>query len=203
MPETSISQIFARIQSGDTEAFQQLFSLYYDRIYSTALQYCKVEATAEDIVQEIFLRLWEKRTGLIELKDPEAWLFTIVRNQARDVLRNMAHSDRYKKYAIELIRQEDNSPEKELINRQQKDLLDRSFELLTDKQREVYELSRREGLTYEEIALRLQIGRETVKDHIVKAISKIKQFLSEHRNDFMLESIIALNIFFEQAPLFS
>lgn len=171
---------------GDADAFAQLFERLYDRVYSTALQYCKITATAEDVAQQVFLKVWEKRQLLATIKNAEAWLFTIARNQVMDVLRRDLLTDKYSHYILEIVQEEENSPEQLLISRQKQEIIDKCVQGLSPKQLEVYRLNRDEGLTYQEIAHKLGISRDTVKEHIAKALNHIRVYLMEHRDELII-----------------
>lgn len=192
LPDIELADAFASISSGNMEAFNQVFSRYYDRIYATALQYCKVDTLAEDVAQQVFLKLWEKREMLPSVKNPEGWLFTIARNQVLDILRQQVMNQRYTEYIKEIFLEEEASPEQLMINRQKKELLKRSLSQLSPKQQEVYRLNREQGLTYEEIARELGIGKATVKEHMGNALHRIRQFIMDHRHELISLLIISL-----------
>ena len=174
----------------DQSLFDELFNTYYSRIYGKALQLCKVHATAQDIAQQVFLKVWEKRADLANAPNPQAWLFSVAKHQIVDVFRDQLIKDKYTEFALLLLEQEASSPEDLLITRQQKQLLERSLESLSPKQKEVYELNRHEGMTYVEIAGRLGISRDTVKEYMGLAIAKIKKFIKEQRAEWLLISAL-------------
>ncbi|NII23561.1 sigma-70 family RNA polymerase sigma factor [Pseudoflavitalea sp. X16] len=170
----------------DQSVFDELFHTYYSRIYGKALQLCKVHATAQDVAQQVFLKLWEKRADLAHIPNPEAWLFSVANHQIVDIFRNQLMQDKYTQFALHLLEQEASSPEDLLITRQQKQLMEKSLELLSPKQKEVYRLNRNEGMTYVEIATKLGISRDTVKEYMGIAIAKIKKFLREQQAEWLL-----------------
>jgi RNA polymerase sigma-70 factor (family 1) len=188
-------ELFSRIATGEEAAFEALFNQYYERLYSVALQYCKVEATSEDIVQQVFLTVWEKRAELPAIKIPEAWLFILARNRVLNTLQAGTVRERYQRYAKELFSAEEGSPEELLISRQRRALLDKSMDMLTDKQRQMYKLHREQGMTYEEIAVATGLGYATVKEHIAKALRKIREFLLAHRDELLI-LVLSLQYFF-------
>ena len=181
-------------QSSEEQAFQRLFQQYYNRIFGKTLQLVKIRAVAEDVAQQVFLKVWEKRAQLVTLEQPAAWLFQIARNLIADRLREELKKEKYIAYALELLEMQSASPEEVLILRQKRSLLQRSMELLSPKQKEAYRLSTEEGLTYQEIAARMGISRETVKEYLRIARSKIVQYLGEHREELM--GLLLLSDFF-------
>ncbi len=196
LSEISVLELFARIEAGNVDAFNTLFLRYYDRIYTVSLQVCKVEVTAKDIAQQVFLKLWEKRQSLSQIRNPEAWLFTVARNQVADILRAQLLNDKYTRFVQEFFREEEASPEELLIIRQQKELLEKSLLELSPRQQEIYRMNREQGMTYGEIAEELGISHDTVKEHISKSIKKIRRFIREHRTELnlLLSLVITLMI---------
>lgn len=190
----SIKEAFKRIAGGDSEAYTTIFMEYYDKVYSKALFICKVPATASDIAQQVFLKLWEQRHFLSKIENPEGWLLIMARNQVLDVMKHKKYSDKYFQYLQEIFAEEDASPEQILISRQRKELINKSLQALTAKQREIYLLHRENGLTYQEIADNFYISKDTVKEHIAKAISRIRSFLIEHRDELTLIIVLLLQI---------
>lgn len=175
----------------DQSVFDELFHTYYSRIYGKALHVCKVHATAQDVAQQVFLKLWEKKAELANIPNPEAWLFSVANNQIVDVFRNQLMQDKYAQFALQLLEEETSSPEDLLITRQQKQLLEKSLELLSPKQKEVYHLSRHQGMTYVDIAAQLGISRDTVKEYMGVAMAKIKKFLKDQQAEWLLIAAIA------------
>lgn len=186
LPRGNIQALFRQIAGGDIPAFEGLFHAYYDLLYSTALQYGKSAALAEDIVQQVFLTVWEKRESLVDVSQPEAWLFTIARNRVMDHFRRELSNRQYIRHIKEVFQQEEGTPADLLILRQRKELVERALATLTERRQEIYRMSREQGLSYEEIGLRLGIGRETVKDHISRSLAAIREFLEKHRHELFL-----------------
>lgn len=167
------------------QAFQLLFQQYYSRIFGKALQLVKIRSVAEDVAQQVFLKVWEKRSQLADLEQPAAWLFQIARNLIADRFREELKKEQYVAYALALLEMQDVSPEDKMIYRQKSDLLRKSMETLSPRQKEVYLLSREEGLSYNEIADRLGISRDTVKEYLKIARDKMMEYLSEHRDELL------------------
>jgi RNA polymerase sigma-70 factor (ECF subfamily) len=186
---------FHHPQTKQEQAFQFLFQQYYNRIFGNTLQLVKIRAVAEDIAQQVFMKAWEKREQLTDLEQPAAWLFQIARNLMADRLRDEFKKEQYTTYALELLEMQSASPEDVLMLRQKRELLHRSVQTLSPRQKEVYRLSTEEGLSYHEIADRLGITRDTVKEHLQIARTKIKQYLSEHREE-LIGLILLSEIFY-------
>jgi RNA polymerase sigma-70 factor (family 1) len=185
-----VRRLFDLVAEGDEKAFADVFQLYFEPLYRILLRYTKSPSDAEDIVQQAFVRLWEGRHRMKEIDDPAAWLFTITRNEFRDRHRKLRVSQRYRQYLLEVFEEEAGSPEETMIFKQHEYLLQQAIAGLSDRQREAYLLSREEGLTYEDIAQRMGLGRTTVKEHISRAVKAIKAFLLAHKDELLLGGII-------------
>lgn len=194
--DTEIVHLFSRIAAGDEKAFVEVFNRYNDVIYSTALQYCKTRQLSEDVVQQVFMTLWDKRSMLNEVENGIGWLWTITRNQAISILKRESRKESYITYAKELFSIEQDTPLQKLELRLKRNLIDTAINDLSPRQQQVYRMSRYEGATYAQIGEKLGIGAETVKEHIAKALKAIRQRLSLHRDDLLFFLIILFKIFF-------
>jgi RNA polymerase sigma-70 factor (family 1) len=185
--------LFAKIADGDATAFATLFNTYHSRIFSTSLQYCKVREHANDITQLVFAILWEKRASLRVVEDAEAWMWTVTKNQTLKLLRKESHHKTYITYAKALFEEESDTPLNRLILRQKGEVIEEIIKALPPRQEEVYRMSRHQGASYAEIAEKLGIGIETVKEHMAKALKKIRAQLMLYREDII--SLLAAVLF--------
>lgn len=181
---TNIRDLFLRISNHDIPAYEELFQAYYDPIYSTVLNYCKIRELAEDITQQIFLKVWERRASLPNVDNPLAWLYTAARYQVLNALDREILREKYITDLRNHFQHRSDSPVDLMIRRQQAELYQTALQGLSPRQLEVYRLSREQGLTYEKIAERLGIGRETVKDYMATALRSLKTFFRKNGNSF-------------------
>jgi RNA polymerase sigma-70 factor (ECF subfamily) len=156
-------------------AFDAIYEKYCKRLYAFVIRYVKQEEDAEEIVQEVFIKIWENRKKINIYASFESYLFTITYNSAISLLRKKVHEKKYLEYLYS-VQTEETSVEltdeiyfNELNNKMQSLLNE-----LTPRQKEIFLLSREEGLTHEEIAKKLGISVNTVKNHIVSVLSFLK-----------------------------
>lgn len=180
------NNLLRRIGGGDEQAFAELFSLAYDKIYSVSRMYLKEHEAAEDNTQQVFLKVWEKRNTLHHIEDSEAYLFTIAKNNILNLFRKEAVQEHYRRFIQELLPQVDDSPEMQLVIKQKASLLESIVRQLPARQQEAFRLSREMGLTYEEISRAMGISLPTVKEHVSKALAHIKALLVANRNEFIV-----------------
>ncbi len=172
---------FRRTAGGDSKAFTELFHHYNARLFPFVRRITKSESAAEEIVQETFLRLWVHRATVGVMEKPAAWLFLIASNLSMSHLRNRMNAA--VKHAGAFARSETAAGDsflQELEGKEMAVLVEAAIQLLPPKRQEVFRLSRQEGLTYQQIADRLDISPNTVKDHLVIALRSIREYLNDH-----------------------
>lgn len=184
------SELLSRLALGDAEAFTILFNHYWPRIYSSILVISKSPSIAEDIAQEIFTRLWKDHQKAADIRDLASYLFIAARNK---VLNRLARTDVETAYQSYMLYQEPDKPD-QLTYRELDALVQTGIQQLPPQQQRAFRLSRIQGMTYEQIAAEMQISRGTVKEHIVKALAAMRQFLKA--NGYTSLQLILFEIFF-------
>ena len=162
----------------EKHAFSKIYLVYFPKLVRFAREYVVSIEDAENIVQDIFMYLWEHRDILDSLTNLNAFLFTLAKNRCIDFYRHKTLIDSKKEsLKIEALMQFDENifTEKEI-----EDLLAQAIEHLPEKCRQVFILSRMNGLKHEEIATQLNISVHTVQNHIVTAIRKLKVELKDY-----------------------
>ncbi|MHA4809907.1 RNA polymerase sigma factor [Flavitalea flava] len=162
------------------EAFKQLFDAYKNRLYGYVLAIAHSDYIAEEITQEIFIKLWLCRDILHQVGNPEGYIFTIARNKTLNYLRKAAHDEKLLRELQRLAAPENNNVEERTVALEYDTLVRNALTLLSPQRRLVFQLSRNEGLNHEEIAQHLQLSRNTVKNHLVEALRFIRQYLGQH-----------------------
>jgi RNA polymerase sigma-70 factor (family 1) len=169
-------ELLAELITGDKNAFTNLYFTYSGQIYSKILRLTKCEETSQEILQELFLKVWEKRSQIDPEKPFRSYLFTIAQNLMYDHFRKVARDkvlvDSLVSSAAMYYRSDDTEVFEERMQ-----CINKAIEQLPPVRRQVFKLSKIEGKSYEEIALLLGISHSTISDHIVKANRAIKKYL--------------------------
>lgn len=168
----SNKELLLRIQQDDKLAFFYLYNRYYKRLFGFILKYIKQEHDAEEIVQEVFIKIWEERKNIDIDSSFEAYLFTIAYNKTISMLRKRVSEQKYLQY-LKTIQSPDKAANliDEIYYSDLKEKVKDLFNELTPQQQKIYKLSREEGIPHKEIAKRLNISENTVKKHITNILS--------------------------------
>jgi RNA polymerase sigma-70 factor (ECF subfamily) len=159
-------------------SLEVLFNYYYPRLYEFSKSFLKLEQGIDDILQEVFIRIWQNRK---KIKDPatfNSYIFTITRNLLLNELRSRFNHQNLKDEIRKLSTGEEYAGFDKTQYKELKNKLEQVIEELPDRQKEVFILSRTEGLSHKEIASKLQITTKTVEYHISLAIKSLKVHLS-------------------------
>jgi RNA polymerase sigma-70 factor (ECF subfamily) len=139
----------------------------------------KSPTEAEDIVQEVFLSIWQSRAGLDKINDPEAYLFTITHNTIYTHLRKASRNEQLLNAILYYIAQKQNTTEETVAAHEAGKLIREAVQQLSPQQRTVFELRKQEGLSYNEIAARMQISQNTVRNHLSIAVKTVRSHLKK------------------------
>jgi len=168
-----------RISKGSTDAFEEIYERYHRALYSMAISYLKDQSLAEDAVQEIFVKLWEKREFLDSSQSLKGYLFTMLKNQLLNTIRNR------KKIIVSVfaIQEEElpkeRSTEEEVIYNDYQQILQNGLHHLPDRKREIFELKSL-GHSNDQIAKMLVISVNTVKTQYYLGLKFIRTYLKNH-----------------------
>jgi RNA polymerase sigma-70 factor (ECF subfamily) len=178
--------ITRRIKQGDREVFRKLFEIYYRRLYLYAISYVEDAETAKDIVQDLFINLWEKRENTLINSSISSYLFRAVHNRSIQFLRHKKVISEFKeRHALKLKEAEilystsiDFTFSEVLFN-EIHDIFKRTYNSLPQKTREVFGLSRGKAMSYGDIARTLNVNIKTVEYHITRALKILHKALKD------------------------
>jgi RNA polymerase sigma-70 factor (ECF subfamily) len=176
----SDSELAQKIRNSEKAAFQELFERYAPRIYQFSVSYLKNNPDAEELVQEVFLKIWEKRETLDQSKNIKAYIFKIAVNAIYDFIRKKNIEAVFADFARANFERTTDITWHSVIFEEMTTRLTRLIARLPEQQRNVFYLSKDEGLSNDEIAEKLNLSKRTVENHLYRAVS----FLKEHfKND--------------------
>lgn len=190
-------ELFFSIAEGDEAAFRQLFHLYMPRLYPMILKVTKIESVTEDIIQETFLKLWINRDKLPEIENPWSWLSQIAYYQAFTFLRKkVIHEkaiDRISgKVHADALR---NATEETITLKAMQRLIAEAITKMPGQQKKVYLLSREQGLKIPEIASKLALSEQSVKNTLVRALKFIRAHMEKSGHVMVSIIFMAMRFF--------
>ena len=181
--------LFERIAHGDEQAFRTIFHKYNAKLFHTILKMVKSKPEAEEIIQELFLKLWMKRESLSKIDSPGAWMHTVASNLSLDILRKQA-----KQLATTQLQDttedSDPIPSDMLELRDVQSMIEEAVSQLPSSRRQVFLLSRKQGMSRAEIAKDLNLSESTVKNQLTAALKFVQDYVQRNNNTYLPAALI-------------
>lgn len=182
----SDTEFLSGLKSGDEKVFRLIMEQWYSRLFNFARGYLNNEENAREVIQDVFLLLWEQRLKLAEDTVINAYLFTLTRNRCIDMIRREKlvlqfrndKQDEYRRLTENYNALSDTILDNIFADELQ-DEIDRAINSLTDQCKKVFILSRRNGLKNREISEELNLSLKTVESHITKALRQIRTIIEK------------------------
>ena len=186
------SELLIRLREGDVLAFDKIYELYSHKLFSFVFGILKNDAEAEDIVQEVFIKIWESRNKLGDYKLLNAYIFTIAYNNSIDLIRKRINNSKYLDHLKNSSIVQENSLEISEIDFDELSHLAKKLIMkLPERQKQVFQLHREKGLSYSEIAEQLGISKNTVENHMTKAL----KYLRQNMDNSLLINMLFVSLF--------
>jgi RNA polymerase sigma factor (sigma-70 family) len=160
-------------------AFDSLYWRYYQVVYRNILKLTKDPLVSEDILQEVFIRLWEKRQDINYEQPVVKWIFVISFNLSIDYTRKKLREQELHR---KLLLDTNAIPQNGSVYEDYYHLLKRAIEQLSPQKQRIVKLCKLEGMTYEEAAAEMKISRHTVKEYLSAAMASLSEYVRQHAN---------------------
>lgn len=160
--------------------FAVLFQTFKNRVFGFVLTITNSHYAAEEITQEVFLKLWLYRDNLENIEFPENYLFTIARNKTLNYLRKASHDGLLIERIKNTMTSGSNNVDEAIAAADCEKLVHSAMEMLPPQSLKIYKLSRYEGLTHKQIAEHLGLSPNTIKNQLVTALRVIRDYLRKH-----------------------
>jgi RNA polymerase sigma-70 factor (family 1) len=189
-------KLISLLKEDSEYAFQLIYDQHRNHIYVTAIRFLKSPLIAQDVVQEVFLKLWFERKNIDPSKSLSAWLYTVAKNNILNQLKKVAHEWNYLDKQTYLMSNSINNTENKTIENEYNNHLQRAILALPEQQRNVFKLAREQYFTYIQIGEQLGISPLTVKTHLSRSIVSIKKYFELQGISLSTLSFIAMSSFF-------
>ncbi|WP_461092310.1 RNA polymerase sigma-70 factor [Spirosoma gilvum] len=167
------------LRTGDELAFRTIYQRYWKKLYSIARRKIESIEVVEEIVQDIFLKLWERR-GTLRIEQLEAYLVTAVRYAAINHIKSMIIHGKYADYAVDFFSEAVNTTDEQLELNELMRVVEKQLNDLPDKTRQIFQLNRLEHQSIKEISSQLKVPERTVEYHLSLAIKSLRVYLRDY-----------------------
>ncbi len=169
-----------RLHANEVAAFDTLYWKYHEVVYRNILKLVKEPAVAEDILQEVFIKLWEKRQDVKASQSVAGWLFVISFNLSVNYTRKKLREQTLHQKLVALDTDDGLALDRKAVQEVQYHLLEQAIAELSPQRRRIVTLCKLEGKTYDEVASELNISRNTVKEHLSAAMVKLNDYIQKN-----------------------
>lgn len=169
--------LFLRLLEGDENAFTQIFHHYGKKVFLFVFKKTKSATIAEEIVQEIFLKLWENKHRLIHIENYQSYIYTMAINKVYDYFRQIANNKKLIEGLWAQIEEMKNMSEEIILQKEYTTIIQEAVENLSPQRKIIYLMSRQQNLSHSQIASRLNIAPSTVNNQLTEALRSIKRHL--------------------------
>lgn len=170
--------LVSRLKRGDKKAFEEIFRKYREKVYYFAIRYYNIPEDAKNVVQDVFIKLWEERSNIKEELSLNNYIYTITKNHLFNVQRKKINEKAYRKYIIDHLVQVPNL-ENELIYADLKEKIDQVIEILPPQRKKVFLMVNVEGLSNREVADIMNLSIRTIEVHKSLALQTIRKALKK------------------------
>ena len=174
-----IEELIGRLKNNDKSALDEIFNYYYPRLYNFSKKILKIEDDIDDILQDVFLKIWFHRNKINNPETFNSFIFTITKNALLNLIRSNVKNQAFKEEFSKRIISSEYVTQNQIEFNEIKTAINNIVAKLPEKRQKVFLLSRNEGLSNKEIAQKLNISEKTVEDHITHSIRILKKSLSE------------------------
>ena len=193
--------LLARISEDDASAFTELFNAYVIRLAPYIEKLLNSGFWAEEIIQDVFLKIWSTRHRLKDVENPSAYIYRMAANRAYDLMKKQASEIKLQYQIARRGAYQGKNYTEELTDLHfSEQLFSEAIHRLPPQQLLIYRLRHEDGLSYEEIRARLQISKNTVRNQLVSALDNIRRFLLQHEGMTLL-SILLVDFTFRSVAL--
>jgi len=175
----SVKALFEAIAQNNEQAFKMLFDRYRSRTYAVAFKLTKEAYASEEITQDVFISIWVSREQLANVKNAEAYIYTVIYNKVSRYLKKQSNQERILQLSIWNTKPYSNETEETVFVHDQQKLLGAAVQQLSPQKKLMYELHEMQGKSYDEIAKTLDLSPHTVKSHVLQALKFIRNCLKD------------------------
>lgn len=170
--------VLINLSQGNVEAFEQLYEVYSRRLFGNLVKLTKSKTVAQEILQELFIKIWDNRENIDPCNSFRSYLFKIAENQVYDFLRKSVRGKKLQKQILASTKTQYTYIEEKLVAKENTSIIHEAIKALSPQRQLVFQLCKIEGKSYEEVSNILGISTSTISDHIVKGTRSVHQYIN-------------------------
>lgn len=186
-----INLLVEKLKNGDHQAFMAIYDSYFQQIHQFIARYVHADTVAQDLTQDVFVKLWEKKNYLAKVDNFNAYLYRIAKNHTMDYMKKMARLEISPYEVIAEFQFSSNEVELSVTEQEYFQFLEDYMLSLNPKSQQIFELCRIYEKSYQEVADELNISQSTVKHHMVSTMKALKEKI---KNRFNINRFRSINI---------
>jgi len=185
------TQYLHQLREGDQQAFNYFYEAFKLPIYRKLLKMVRIETVAEELTQDVFVRIWDKRLLIDPQQSFKSYLYRIAQHILYDFYRKVARDERLQQ-EIRLLNTADHDPVNDnIFLKETQNILDQAIASLSEQQRQIFTLCRIEGKSYKEVSRMLGISVHTISTHMTRASKRIQTFMLKNQHLIWIGTILA------------
>lgn len=186
--------LIIRLKKGDEQAFTEIYNAYSKPMYLKVLRMVKYKDTADELVQELFIKLWDNKEKIDPEKPFQSFMYTIAQNLVYNYFRKVASDNTLVESLLLRGTDHDLSAEELLLNKETAALLNQAIDQLSPQRKIAFNLCKIEGKSYEEASQIMGVSVPTINSHITQSLQSIRAYLLKHQNTALLLIGLYLNL---------
>ena len=175
-------ELLSLLKQGNEQAFEKIYKSYSSRLFGNVFKMVKSETTTQEILQDVFIKIWSNRASIDLDKSFRSYLFRIAENKVYDFFRKAARDKKIQVQLFATATEEYEHIETMIYNRENALLLQKAIDSLSPQRQQIFRLIKLDNKSYEEVSRQLGISVSTISDHIVKANKAIREFIFTHND---------------------
>jgi RNA polymerase sigma-70 factor (family 1) len=175
-------ELLSLLKQGNEQAFEKIYDSYSSRLFGNVFKMVKSETTTQEILQDVFIKIWLNRASIDLDKSFRSYLFRIAENQVYDFFRKASRDKKIQAQLFAAATEEYEHIETIIHRKENALLLQKAIESLSPQRQQIFRLIKLDNKSYEEVSRQLGISVSTISDHIVKANKAIREFIFIHND---------------------
>lgn len=184
--DTDECNLLIKLGAGEETAFNTLYKLYGNRVYNRLLKLTQSEQIADELLQDTFVILWNKRHTINPDLPIKSWLYKVAENEVYQLYRKIARDKKLQEHIVSTFIETYSHTEEGLFYKESEELLNKAMEQLSPQRKEVFKLCRIDGLSYQEAANQMGVSVSTVSNHLVQATNLVRTYIFQSQERMAL-----------------